>query len=212
MVAGDRSAKDKAMLKVVGSEGTCPCVVAGWNGDMVELEVENGGPEALTAGTPVAIIRGAGDQVHVFSGTVETSVGGRATVRLTPAAVPGGKKSDNLANCQLPAMIRHKSEGGHYGCWKAALIVNHGPDRLVLQVSDGQSVPEQAELLFSPIGGESGSSGGRMYGDDGSVISASDVRSRRIRVRAVTVDVVASEQPGTFRLVMDVARALYRSA
>jgi hypothetical protein len=65
--------------------------------------------------------------------------------------------------------------------------------------------------MFSPIGSEhSGST--RLYSEEGSVVNASDVRSRRIRVRAVTRDILASTTPGTVTLVVEVSRTLYKAA
>lgn len=167
---------------------------------------------SLEVGEVVAIV----EQYHMGyksrSGTILNNSGSSLKIHVPYKSIGDESKDDALSDCQLPAMIRPRSQSGHYGCWKGAVIVKHGPDRLILQIEDNVFIPDQVELMFSPIGTEASSNSGRMYNDDGSVIGGSDVRSKRIRVRAVSNNVLASTVEGTILLVVDVTRTLYRTA
>ncbi|HXH60345.1 MAG TPA: hypothetical protein VNI20_03210 [Fimbriimonadaceae bacterium] len=209
---GESAELGRAMLLVSGSNDPVSCDVLEWEDATASLSLPDEGSGGIAQGTHVAVVRSKNGAVQPHSGVIDGVAGGAITVRFTPAPSPNSLKDEGLSDCQLPAMIRSKDAYGNFGSWKTAVILKHGPDRLLLQVMDDHSIPDRAELLFNPIGAEGSGGSGRMYADDGSVISALDMRSRRIRVRATTVHVLASEQPGTLQLVMDVSRALYRAA
>lgn len=190
------------------------CAVLSETGELITVQIPEGGSsDKLRAQEHVVIVRSKYRQARACTGLVESIDGDEVKIKLEQQSVNTSVNDDsNLTECQLPAMFRPRSQDGFYGCWRGAFIVKHGPDRLYIQVEENQTIPKNTELMFSPIGSDSGPSTGRMYGDDGSVINASDVRSRRIRVRAITRDVLPSETPGTVTLVMDITRTLYRTA
>ena len=209
---GTTRGSERAILKVAGSETDVPCsIVEESAAQVVVVPLDELSPDSLPDGAVVALLTNTNRRTKARSGKVTASSEGRIEIKFEHGA---DKTEDamELTDCQLPAMFRPRSDGGHYGCWKGAIITKHGPDRLHLEIEDDLVVPKQTELMFSPIGADSGPGGGRMYGDDGSVINAAGVRSRRIRVRAITRDVLPSETPGTISLVMDITRTLYRTA
>lgn len=201
---------ETVFVKTSQNDETVVCQVVQIDGRTITFDLPGGKVPAV--GEKVLLVAPFHRQLKAQAASV-AEVSGK-TVKVTVMEGLGHlhEADDSLADCQLPAMFRARSQDGHFGCWKGAVIVKHGPDRLILQVEHDKVVPEQAELMFSPIGADAAASSARMYGDDGSVISASDVRSRKIRVRAITKDVLSSEVEGTVLLVFDVTRTLYRTA
>jgi hypothetical protein len=198
-----------AVLKLVGKKVDVECDVLADQFPMLVLSVRDSSPKCqITAGEPAALVERVSGQIIARQGTVGTVDG--STVTLVVEGGAGQAKGPKLTDCQLPAMFRSMSKDGHYGSWKGAAIVKHSPNRLHLVVEEGHVVPKEAELMFSPIGSEH--SGAPRFGEEGAVVNASDVRSRRIRVRGVTRDVLASQIPGTVTLVLDISRSLYRAA
>lgn len=167
-------------------------------------------PGDLTPGTNGVLIEVKMGQSIARSGTVASVADGKVAFSIEPGSSLVVGRSPRLVECQFPAMFRSRNGDGHFGGWRGGIIVKHSPNRIHLQVEEGQAVPPEAELMFSPIGGDAGSQV-RMYGEEGGVMNAADVRSRRIRVRAVTADVLASD-PGTVVYVLDISRTLYRAA
>ncbi|MCH8979241.1 MAG: hypothetical protein IH945_08365 [Armatimonadetes bacterium] len=209
---GTSRGSERAILKVAGSATDLACSIVEESATLaVVVPADKLSPDSLPDGTVVALLTCSAGQTKARSGKVTACAEGRVEIGFV-RSTERTEDAQDLTECQLPAMFRPRSRDGHYGCWKGAIITKHGPDRLYLEIEDDLVVPKQTELMFSPIGADSGGSGGRMYGDDGSVINAADVRSRRIRVRAITRDVLPSETPGTISLVMDITRTLYRTA
>lgn len=211
LVRGETGLQDKVFIKLADSETQVACDIVQETHDRIVVSFPSGA-SCPSVGDVVAMVHDFHSSLKSRSGTVSKSSGSEIVIRYSTVSFEEEAKGSNLASCQLPAMIRPRSESGHFGCWKGAVIVKHGPDRLILQVADNSVVPDQVELMFSPIGAEGAHSAGRKYNDDGSVIGGSDVRSKRIRVRAITKNVLASNVEGTVLLVMDVARTLYRTA
>lgn len=205
---------EQVLLKVTGVSTDFLCTVTKEIEGLITLRLPEGGIGAkLEDRAAVALIRTRYRQHSARSGSLVSVEGDTVEIKLDSGSKGDASQDDSkLTECQLPAMFRPRSLAGFYGCWRGAFIVRHGPDRLHIQIEEDQTIPRLAELMFSPIGSDAGGSAGRMYGDDGSVINASDVRSRRIRVRAITIDVLPSETPGTVTLVMDITRTLYRTA
>ena len=209
---GTSHGSDPAILKVAGSAQNILCRVVEQSATQaVVAPLGEFSPDSLPPGTVVALLTGTHSHTRARSAKVTASTDGRIQVTFVPGAYQSEDAAE-LTECRLPAMFRPRRQGGHYGCWKGAIITRHGPDRLHLEIEDDLTVPDQTELMFSPISADSGSGASRMYGDDGSVINAADGRSRRTRVRAITRDVLPSDSPGTVTLVMDITRALYRTA
>ena len=205
---------ERVSIRINGLSSGLVCTVTKEENGLITLRLpEDGIDRKLEEGTKVALIRNRYRQTIARTGSINSVDGDMIEIKLEAGSRGVARQDDSkLTECQLPAMFRPKSDSGFYGCWRGAFIVKHGPDRLYLQIEEDQTIPRQAELMFSPIGAEVGASSGRMYGDEGSVINASDVRSRRIRVRALTKDVLPSDMPGTVTLVMDITRTLYRTA
>lgn len=164
----------------------------------------------VSPGTNGVLIEVKMGQSIARSGTIVSLADGKVAFSIEPGSNLVVGRSPRLVECQLPAMFRARNGDGHFGGWRGGIIVKHSPNRIHLQVEEGQAVPPEAELMFSPIGSDAGSPM-RMYGEEGGVMNAADVRSRRIRVRAVTADVLASD-PGTVVYVLDISRTLYRAA
>lgn len=207
----NEGANSIAVIKALGTNTEILCDVVREEFPHVILCVrEQGEKPELAVGGHIAIIERRLGQILARSGTVASLAEGCIAVQIEPGVGLATERDPRLTDCQLPAMYRPISDG-HFGGWRGAIIVRHSPSRLHLQIEEGHVVPAQSELMFSPIGAESSSSG-RMLGEEGSLMNASDVRSRRIRVRALTRDVVPSATPGTVTLVMDISRTLYRAA
>jgi hypothetical protein len=199
-----------AVLKLAGKKVDLECDVLAEQFPMVVLALRPASSQiAIASGEQAALVENVAGQIIARQGTVGTIDSGRITLVIENGA--SQSKGPKLTDCQLPAMIRPKTRDGHYGGWRGAAIVKHSPNRLHLVVEEGHVVPSESELMFSPIGSEH-SGGPRLYGEEGAVVNASDVRCRRIRVRAVTRDVLASTLPGTVTLVVDISRSLYRAA
>ena len=201
-----------AVIKVPGksAEYLCDVVREEFPHVILCMRAEEEKPE-LAVGEQIAIIERRLGQVLARSGKVASFSEGCIAVQIEPGIGLRAERDPRLTDCQLPAMYRPISEDGHFGGWRGAIIVRHSPARLHLQIEEGHVVPVQTELMFCPIGAESASSG-RALGEDGGMVNASDARSRRIRVRAITHDVVPSAVPGTVTLVLDISRTLYRAA
>jgi hypothetical protein len=167
------------------------------------------GEAEVAGGTRGVLIERKLGQSIARSGHVKTVAQGMVAFELEPAMDALDLKGARLTDCHLPAMFRPRSADGTFGGWRGAVITRHSPNCLHLQVTEGHVVPGEAELLFSPIGSDTG--GTRMFGEEGGMMNAADVRSRRIRVRAVTRDVLPGE-PGLVTLVVEISRTLYRAA
>ncbi len=200
-----------AVLKLAGKHIDLPCDVLKEDFPRVVLAVRADAPNCeLSPGDRGALIEVKIGQSIARSGSVVSIADGMIAFSIEPSGNQVFGRGPRLTDCQLPAMYRPRSEDGHFGGWRGAIIIKHSPNQLHLQVEEGQVVPAEAELMFSPIGTDSGSQG-RVYGEEGGVMNAADVRSRRIRVRAVTNDVLPSDS-GTVTLVVDISRTLYRAA
>lgn len=200
-----------AVLKLVGRNVELVCDVVSDQFPMIVVSLRPDAPKvSLSPGDAVAIVETKLGQTIPRHGTVGIVQGNTVTLAVD-SGTSHAPKGPRLTECQLPAMLRSRTEGGAYGGWRGACIVKHSPNRIHLLVDGGAVVPKEAELMFSPIGSEH-SGATRMIGDEGAVLNAADVRSRRIRVRALTRDVLASPTPGTVVLVLDISRTLYRAA
>ena len=204
----------KAILMVLGSHEEFRCRVVSSAATHARLEPTDGSfpTDVVKPGLPALLIWNRHN--HRVAKSTKIKAASEASIELQfsrEGRLAPGDRGDSLTDCQLPAMYRPSSGPGCYGCWRGALITKHGPDVLHLRIDDGGTVPDHMELMFSPIGADSGG-GARMYADDGSVVNASDVRSRRIRVQALTEGLLASETPGAIQLVVRITRTLYRTA
>ena len=204
----------KAILMVLGSHEEFRCEVVSSAPTRARLEPADGSfpTDVVKPGLPALLIWNRHN--HRIAKSTKIKTASEAAVDLQFSAEDHcslANQDDSLTDCQLPAMFRPSSGPGCYGCWRGALITKHGPDLLHLRIDDGGTVPERMELMFSPIGSDSGG-GARMYADDGSVVNASDVRSRRIRVQAITESLLASDMIGTIQLIVRITRTLYRTA
>ncbi|MCH7904588.1 MAG: hypothetical protein IH944_08495 [Armatimonadetes bacterium] len=204
----------KAILMVLGSHEEFRCEVVSSAPTHARLEPEDGSfpTDLIKPGLPALLIWNR----HNHRVAKSTKIKAASDTAIDLQFSRHGKlapvdRDVSLTDCQLPAMYRPSNGPGYYGCWRGALITKHGPDVLHLRIDDGGTVPDHMELMFSPIGSDSGG-GARMYADDGSVVNASDVRSRRIRVQALTESLLASETPGTIQLIVRITRTLYRTA
>ena len=205
---------ERVLLKFNGRSSDLLCTVEKEEDGLITVRLpEDGACNELEENTTIAIVRTRFRQTTARTGLLHSVDGDTIQIKLesSPAGTSGQGDSE-LTDCQLPAMFRARSTDGFYGCWRGAFIVKHGPDRLHLKIEEDQTIPKQAELMFSPIGSDTSAGAGRMYGDDGSVINATDVRSRRMRVRAIIMDLLPSDTPGTVTLVLDITRTLYRTA
>lgn len=198
----------QAVLKLAGQNVEVGCRVLREEYPRVVVSLTES-CEGLAPGARALLIESKLGQAIARSGHVATFAEGMVAFEIEPSRSTSSVRDPKLTDCQLPAMFRPRSEDGHFGGWRGAIIVRHSPNRLHLQVEEGHVVPKESELLFSPIGGDSGGPS-RMFGDDG-MMSAADVRSRRIRVRALTTDVLPGD-PGTVVLVVEISRTLYRAA
>jgi hypothetical protein len=209
---GNDSAGGRAILKLGGKRPELLCDVVKEDLPHVILEIRPGEPTTdVPVGGHVALLEHRAGQFRARAGTVASVTDGRIAIQLEPAARSLGDREPRLTDCQLPAMFRPLSATGHYGGWRGAIIVRHSPTRLHLQVEEGSAVPGEAELMFSPIGSDVGSSS-RPLGEDGAIMNSSDVRSRRVRVRAMTRDVQPAPVSGAVTLVVDISRTLYRAS
>ncbi len=200
-----------AVLKLVGKNVDLVCDVVSEQFPMVVLQVRSDAPKVqITSGDSVALVENRLGQTIPRYGSVAIVQGGLVTLAVDSGA-SSANKGQKLTECQLPAMLRSRGENGAYGAWRGACILKHSPNRIHVLVEEGTVVPAMAELMFSPIGTDNQGST-RMGNDDGAMVNASDVRSRKIRVSAFTRDVLASQEPGTVILVLDVSRTLYRAA
>jgi hypothetical protein len=209
---GNDSARGRAILKLGGKRPELLCDVVKEDLPHVILEIRPGeSPTEVPVGVHVALLEQRAGQFMARAGTVASVSDGRIAIQLEPAARTFGDREPRLTDCQLQAMFRPLSPSGHYGGWRGAIIVRHSPSRLHLQIEEGSVVPSQAELMFSPIGSESAASS-RTQAEDGALMNSSDVRSRRIRVRAMTRDVLPAPVSGAVTLVVDISRTLYRAS
>jgi hypothetical protein len=200
-----------AVLKLAGKGTEIPCDVLCEEFPRVVVAVRPGAPGAeVTPGATGVLLEVKMGQSIARSGTIASIADGKVAFAIEPGTSLVVGRGPRLVECQLPAMYRARNEDGHFGGWRGGIIIKHSPNRIHVQVEEGQVVPTEAELMFSPIGTDSGSQA-RMYGEEGGVMNAADVRSRRIRVRAMTSDVLPST-PGTVVYVLDISRTLYRAA
>lgn len=208
---GNDGAIGFAILKLAGSNVELHCDVVSDDLPRIALTLRPGAMAAdLSAGVHGLLIEIKMGQTIARSGSVVSISDGAVVFAVDAVSSYTNGPGSRLTDCQLPAMYRPRSDEGLFGGWRGAIITKHSPNRLHLQVEEGHVVPIEAELMFSPIGTDTGSQG-RVYGEEGGVMNASDVRSRRIRVRALTQDVLPSES-GTVTLVVDISRTLYRAA
>jgi hypothetical protein len=209
-MAGD-GAIGFAILKLAGGSAELACDVVKDALPSIVLSVRSAAHAGeLVAGAQGALIEVRMGQTVARAGSVASVADGTVVFVVEAGPSFAGVLTTRLTDCQLPAMYRSRSEEGLFGAWRGAIITKHSPNRLHMQVEEGHVVPFESELMFVPIGSDTGSQG-RLYGEEGGVINAADVRSRRIRVRAVTLDVLPSES-GTVTLVVDISRTLYRAA
>jgi hypothetical protein len=200
-----------AVLKLAGKGTEIPCDVLREEFPRVVVSVRpDSSSTDLIPGTSGVLIEVKMGQSIARSGTVASIADGKVAFSIEPGTSLVMGRGPRLIECQFPAMYRARNADGHFGGWRGGIITKHSPNRIHLQVEEGQVVPTEAELMFSPIGTDSGSPA-RMYGEEGGVMNAADVRSRRIRVRAMTSDVLPSV-PGTVVYVLDISRTLYRAA
>lgn len=208
---GNDGAIGFAILKLAGSNVELPCDVLKEDGSRVVLAVKAESPNSeFKPGDHAALIEIKMGQTIARSGSVASTADGMVGFVIEPGSHQFGGRLPRLTDCQLPAMYRPRSQDGHFGGWRGGIITKHSPNRLHLQVEEGHVVPVEAELMFSPIGTDTGTQS-RSYGEEGGAMNASDVRSRRIRVRAATTDVLPSDS-GTVILVLEISRTLYRAA
>jgi hypothetical protein len=198
-----------AVLKLSGRDAPLACSVLKEELPRVVVSLANPASD-LTAGQRGVLIENRMGQPVARCGHVANLAEGLVAFEVEPSTGLAMHRPAKLTDCQLPAMVRAKSEDGHFGGWRGGLIVRHSPNTLHLQVEEGLAVPRETELLFSPIGGDAGGPG-RLYADESGMMNAADVRSRRIRVRGVTKDVLTGD-PGTVTLVVEISRTLYRAA
>ncbi len=200
-----------AILKLAGNNVELACDVVKEDFPRIVLSVRPGAQTAdLSPGVHGALIEIKMGQTIARSGSVASVTDGMVAFSIEAGQSHSNNFGSRLNECQLPAMYRPRSDEGLFGGWRGAIITKHSPNQLHLQVEEGHVVPIESELMFSPIGTDTGSQG-RMYGEESGAPNAADVRSRRIRVRALTQDVLPSDS-GTVTLVLDISRTLYRAA
>ena len=200
-----------AVLKLEGGNRELLCDVMKEDFPRIVVSLRDRSAAAsLQPGTQVALLEGrAGCQI-ARSGVVASVAESLVAVQIEPGLSNYCNRSGRMTDCQFPAMYRPRSGDGHFGGWRGAVITKHGPNSLHLKIEEGLVVPDESELMFSPIGTDM-TAGSMLSGEEGGVMNVADVRSRRIRVRAMTRDVMPSE-PGTVTLVVDISRTLYRAA